>query len=307
MVYTIQKPLISNNASLKESYTLCEHLAKTHYENFPVGTRLLPSNLRPHFYAMYAFCRGTDDIGDEVDGDRTILLDDWQEHLNTCYTSASPNHPHFAAIKHTIQKFNIPPEPFMKIIEANRMDQEVSKYSTFDQLLNYCKHSANPVGHIVLYLFGIKGEKEQSISDYTCTALQLTNFWQDVKRDSLKDRIYIPKEDIDAFGVTYQDITRNSATEKFKSLIRFEIERTRQLFREGEQLLQMVPRRLRFDLALFTAGGLKVLQAIEKQNYDVLRKRPKLSKIDFTSMFIGVLTRYYTRRPLLPNSLYQGT
>ena len=290
--------------SLDESYNLCKKLAITHYENFPIGTWLLPAHVRSHFYAIYAFCRGVDDLGDEAAGDRDALLEEWEEQLRSCYSEGPLSNPYFPAIRETIRRFDIPLEPFTKLVEANRMDQKITRHATFDDLLHYCAHSANPVGRIVLCLFGIKDEERGQMSDCTCTALQLANFWQDVRRDFEKGRIYIPEEDMRRFGVSESDVARPSATDGFKELIRFEVERTRGLFEKGYGLLQKTPARLRVDLALFTMGGLNVLRAIEGQGFDVLTRRPKLSKTTFAVMFASALARSWLKLAPVPKSLF---
>ena len=189
----------ANAYTTAEALVYCQRLALSHYENFTVASWLLPRALRQHVYAVYAFCRHVDDLGDEAPGDRLKLLDDWQAELERCYHS-TPSHPVFVALRETIRRFAIPPQPFLKLIEANRMDQRTSRYRTFEELLHYCDHSANPVGHLFLYLFGYADAERQGLADATCTALQLTNFWQDVAVELGKGRVYIPQEDMPRFG-----------------------------------------------------------------------------------------------------------
>lgn len=228
-------------------------------------------------YAVYAFCRGTDDLGDEAEGDRLALLDEWEAGLRRCYDSM-PRDIRLVALQRTIQRFDIPPEPFLRLIEANRRDQTVTRYETFDNLLDYCAHSANPVGHMVLYVFGYRDEERQRLSDATCTALQLANFWQDVLRDLEMGRVYIPLEDIERFGYSEADLLARRTTPEFRRLMSFEVARAREHFREGLPLIEMVSGRLRVDLRLFSLGGLAVLDEIERANYDVLSRRPRVSK-----------------------------
>ncbi len=263
--------------TVEQSFELCGRLARSHYENFSVATRLVPPLLRRHFYAVYAFCRGVDDLGDEASGDRLSLLDGWKRQLELCY-SGVPQHPYFIALQNTIETFDISPDPFLKLIEANRRDQITKRYSTYAQLLDYCDHSANPVGRIVLTVFGYRDSELHSLSDHTCTALQLTNFWQDVSRDYDNGRIYLPQSEMTEFDVTEPMIAGRVATAEFKRLLRFEVARTRDLFRLGAPLVNRVTRTARVDIALFTAGGLAVLRKIERQGYDVLSSRPELSK-----------------------------
>ena len=263
--------------SVEESYEYCRNLARSHYENFTVGSWFLPREKRPHVYAVYAFCRFVDDLGDESQGDRLGLLDSWEEELRSCYASR-PSHPIAVALAETIQRFHIPQEPFLKLIEANRMDQRAHRHRTYEDLLRYCDHSANPVGRLFLYLFGYGDEERQRLADATCTALQLTNFWQDVRRDMNMGRVYIPQEDMERFGYTEERLQAGVADESFRDLMRFQVDRARGLFDRGAGLVDMVGGAARLDIALFTLGGLHILNAIERQGYDVLRRRPTLSK-----------------------------
>ena len=263
--------------SVEESYEYCRNLARSHYENFTVGSWFLPREKRPHVYAVYAFCRFVDDLGDESQGDRLGLLDSWEEELRSCYASR-PSHPIAVALAETIQRFHIPQEPFLKLIEANRMDQRAHRHRTYEDLLRYCDHSANPVGRLFLYLFGHGDEERQRLADATCTALQLTNFWQDVCRDMEMGRVYIPQEDMERFGYTEKRLQAGVADESFRDLMRFQVDRARGLFDRGAGLVGMVDGAARLDIALFTLGGLHILNAIERQGYDVLRRRPTLSK-----------------------------
>jgi squalene synthase HpnC len=262
---------------LAEAYASCRRLATSHDENFTLVSWLLPRALRPHMYALYAYCRGVDDLGDEAEGDRLALLDDWEAELRRCY-NGTPQQPAFLALQETTRRFDIPREPFLRLIEANRVDQRVSRYRNYDDLLAYCENSANPVGHLVLYLFGHRDQERQRLSDATCTALQLTNFWQDVRRDLDKGRIYIPLEDMARFGYSEGDLLEARFDERFRALMEFQVQRTRALFRQGLELIPKVRGRLRLDLRLFSLGGLAVLDAIEGIGYDVLHRRPTLSK-----------------------------
>jgi len=262
---------------LAEAYAYCERLAKTHYENFTVVSWFFPKTLRLAMYSVYAFCRYTDDLGDEADGDRLALLDAWEEDLRRCYDGV-PRHQVLRALQQTVQGHKVPIEPFLKLIEANRMDQQVKRHPTYADLLHYCDHSANPVGRMVLHVFGYDDPERQRLSDATCTALQLANFWQDVLRDYALGRIYIPLEDMERFGYGEEELVRGEFNERFAALMRFEVDRTRSLFDEGARLVHTVEGELRLDLRLFTMGGVSVLDAIEAQGYDVLGKRPVVSK-----------------------------
>jgi squalene synthase HpnC len=228
-------------------------------------------------YAVYAYCRGVDDLGDEAAGDRLALLDEWEAELRRCY-DGTPADPRFVALADTIRRFDMPPEPFLRLVEANRRDQRQARYETFDELLDYCAYSANPVGRLVLRVFGYSDGERATLSDATCTALQLTNFWQDVVRDFAMGRVYLPLQDMADFGVSESDLAARRASRAFRELLRFEVERTRDYFRRGLPLIGSVRGRLRVDLRLFTLGGLAVLDAIERQRYDVLRRRPTVSK-----------------------------
>jgi squalene synthase HpnC len=269
-------------STLKEAQEYCEKLAKSHYENFIVASLFLPPNLKQHFYNVYAYCRISDDLADESPDPSTALklLDEWLSQLNDCY-AGKPHHPVFVALRETIDKFQIPIDPFRDLLTAFRQDQTKTRYNTYDELLEYCRYSANPVGHLVLYLFGYSDEKRQQLSNQTCTALQLANHWQDIERDLTRlDRIYLPLEDMDRFGYTEGDLRKSVCDQRFQSLMAFEIQRTRTLFEEGLQLSNMVERQLGFDIELFGRCGLAVLEQIEAANYDVFRKRPEISKFD---------------------------
>lgn len=264
-------------ASLESAYRDCIALARSHYENFSVAARLMPRDMLPHVAAIYAYCRGVDDLGDEAEGDRLALLDEWAAQLEQCY-SGSPSEPRFLALQHTISAFDIERQPFLDLIEANRMDQVNTRYETYADVLHYCRHSANPVGHLYLTLIGKNDPERRTLSDATCTALQLANFWQDVKRDHAMGRIYIPQEDMRRFGYTEEEIARGEFTPAFRDLMAFQVERTRQLFEEGLPLVDTLNGIFKLHVNLFTLGGLRVLDAIEGQNYDVLSRRPTVTK-----------------------------
>ena len=265
--------------SLEEARAYCERLAKSHYENFSVATWFLPKRLRQHFYNVYAYCRISDDLGDEVgDPQQSLeLLDQWEAELNACY-AGSPKHPVFVALAETVKQFSIPQHEFSDLLIAFRQDQTITRFETFDDILAYCRYSANPVGHLVLYLCGYSDAERQQLSDYTCTALQLANFWQDVFVDYGKGRIYLPLEDLRRFGVSGEDIAQRRATPQFVAMMKFEVERARDWFARGLPLVKMVNRELAIDLELFSRGGQEILNAIERQGYDVLRARPAISK-----------------------------
>ena len=263
--------------ALDEAYAHCRRITLGHYENFPVVSWLLPRDLRGPIYALYAYCRSTDDLGDEAEGDRLALLDEWEAALRRAYDGDADD-PRFVALADTVRRFDIPMDPFLHLIEANRREQRVNRYATFDDLLDYCAYSANPVGHMVLSVFGYRDEKRRRLSDEICTALQLTNLWQDVRRDFDAGRIYLPQDEMRAFGVSEDDLRVHLATPEFRRLIAFQVDRARACFERGLPLLRRVSGRLRVDLRLFTLGGLAVLDAMERQGYDVLAGRPRLSR-----------------------------
>jgi squalene synthase HpnC len=265
--------------SLEEARAYCERLARSHYENFSVATWFLPRRLRPHFHSIYAYCRISDDLGDEVGNPQHALqlLDIWEGELEACY-AGRPRHPVFVALAETVRACDIPRQPFADLLTAFRQDQRVNRYETFEDVVGYCRYSANPVGRLVLYACGYHDDERQQLSDYTCTALQLANFWQDVAVDYGKGRIYLPLEDLRRFGVTEKDITERRATPQFLELMRFEVQRAREWFHKGLPLAEKVDSGLAIDIELFSRGGLAILQAIEDQGYDVLRRRPVISK-----------------------------
>ena len=276
--------------SLEEAFAYCRQLARSHYENFTVGSWLLPRDKRRHVYAIYAYCRFVDDLGDEYAGDRLAALDYWEDELRRCY-DGQPGHPVTIALQDTIGRFAIPREPFLKLVEANRIDQRKTRFRNYPELLDYCRHSADPVGHLFLYLFGYRDAGRQSLADCTCTALQLTNFWQDVRRDHQMGRVYIPLDEMARFGVTEEQIAAGRADEKFRDLMRFQVGRTRQLFERGAELPNLVRGAARLDIRLFTLGGLHILDAIERLNYDVLATRPTLSKPARLRIMLGAAAR----------------
>jgi squalene synthase HpnC len=265
--------------SLKDAQAYCERLAKSHYENFSVATWFLPAKLKQHFYNVYAYCRISDDLGDEVGDARQSLelLDQWEAELNACY-AGSPRHPVFVALAETTTQFGIPRHEFSNLLIAFRRDQTITRFETFGDILEYCRYSANPVGHLVLYLGGYSDADRQKLSDYTCTALQLANFWQDVTVDYAKGRIYLPLEDLRRFSVSEEEIAQRRTTRQFIDLMKFEVQRAREWFDRGLPLIKAVNKELAIDLELFSRGGQEILNAIGSQGFDVLRQRPVISK-----------------------------
>jgi squalene synthase HpnC len=265
--------------TLDEARAYCRRLAETHYENFHVATWFLPKALRPHFQSIYAYCRISDDLGDEVP-DRAAalaLLELWGRELDACYEGKA-RHPVFVALAETIHVCKIPKEPFADLLIAFRQDQTVTRYATMDDVLGYCRYSANPVGRLVLYACGEVNEENFRLSDATCSALQLANFWQDVRVDYAKGRIYLPQDDMRRLGVSEESIARGDATPEFRALLRHEVDFARGLFEQGLPLIGRVNRDLAIDLDLFSRGGLEILRAIERRDYDVLSARPAIGK-----------------------------
>jgi len=271
--------LPEQSPSETEAREYCKRLARTHYENFSVATWFLPAALKQHFYNAYAYCRISDDLGDEV-GDPTAsleLLDQWESELDACY-AGKRRHPVFVALAETVRQFDIPKQPFSDLLKAFRQDQTVPRYQAFEDLLGYCRYSANPVGHLVLYVCGYRDVERRALSDFTCTALQLANFWQDVSLDYTKGRIYLPLEDLQRYGVNEDDIAAGRNTSTFCEMMRFEVERAREWFAKGLSLAAKVDGDLAIDIELFTRGGQEILNAIERQKYAVLGSRPVISR-----------------------------
>jgi len=256
-------------------------LATHHYENFHVVSVLLPKRLHQDFYNVYAYCRWADDLGDET-GDRAEslrLLAWWRQELDSMYEGRA-SHPVFVALQPTVREYRIPRQPFADLIDAFVQDQTVTRYRNWDELFGYCRNSANPVGRLVLYLCGYSDTERQRLSDATCTALQLANFWQDVTVDLLKDRVYIPLDIMERHGYAVADLFARRFTPAFREVMREIVEKARELFEEGRPLAGMVGPRLALDIDLFSRGGIKVLDKIQRQGYDVLAARPAISKAD---------------------------
>lgn len=264
---------------LAEAEQYCRRLARRHYENFSVATWFLPRRLRQHFFNVYSYCRISDDLADEVGDPRESLrlLDEWEQQLHACY-GGQPRHAVFVALRETVRRFDIPKQTFADLLTAFRRDQFVSRYHTFEDLLGYCRYSANPVGHLVLYLCGHRDQERQRLSDFTCTALQMANFWQDVAVDYAKGRVYLPQQEMGRFKVGEDEIASGRAGADFRELMRFQVARTREWFERGLPLAGMVERELAVDIELFSRGGQEILNAIERHDFDVLTQRPVVSK-----------------------------
>ncbi|MDP9054190.1 MAG: squalene synthase HpnC [Acidobacteriota bacterium] len=273
-----------------ERYT--RKLATTHYENFHVVSFLLPKHLHQDFYNVYAYCRSADDLADEIPDAQESLrqLHAWGGELDRMYAGEA-EHPVFVALKSTVAKYGIPKQPFADLIRAFVQDRHVSRYQTWDEVLDYCVYSANPVGRLVLYLCGYSDPERQALSDKTCTALQLANFWQDVTVDQLKDRVYLPLDLLARHNYTVDELFAHRFDGRFVAIMREAVGYARELFIAGLPLNRMVNRRLAVDLELFSRGGMRVLDKIEQQGYDVLSRRPKISKAERVSLLLGVIAR----------------
>jgi squalene synthase HpnC len=265
-------------------------LSKAGSENFPVASRLLPRTTRRHLMAVYGFARLVDDIGDEAPGDRSRLLD-WLEHELSLVYDGSPTHPLMQRLVPTVHRFGIPREPFQKLIAANRQDQVVSAFGTFDELIAYCDLSANPVGHLVLYVFEALTAERMRLSDAVCTGLQLVEHWQDVAEDLRRGRVYLPQEDLDRFEVGREDLAAPRASITFRRLMAFEVGRARQLLDRGAPLAGDVGGRAGLAIAAFVAGGRSALDAIGRSGYDVLSRSPRPSRTHRILTFLRVVAR----------------
>jgi squalene synthase HpnC len=261
--------------------------ARAQTENFPVASLLFPRELRPHLRDVYGFARLVDMLGDEVSGDRLAALDELERELDACYGGA-PTWPVMRVLAPTIHEFGLPPEPFLRLIEANRMDQRISEYETWADLKHYCVHSADPVGRLVLGLLRRADEPELvAASDDVCTGLQLVNFLQDVPRDLALGRIYLPAEDRRRFGVAHLD----RPSEPLRNLLRFEAERARGLLAAGQRLREAIGGRTGRAVGLFARGGLAALEALEDANWDVFSRRPRPSRARLARAAVGALVR----------------
>ncbi len=298
VVYLNPKDYVRQIAPNSASYTEAESFAYTkwlathHYENFQVVSYLLPKCLHQDFYNVYSFCRWADDLGDEI-GDReesVKLLAWWRAELEAMYRG-EVSHPVFIALRSTVNKHEIPITPFRRLIQAFEQDQHVTRYENWADIFDYCVYSANPVGHLVLYLCGYRDAERQRLSDCTCTALQLANFWQDVTVDLNKDRVYLPLALLQKHGYTTRELFDRHFDERFARLMAEAVEVADGLFHRGLPLIKTVDRRLALDLELFSRGGMRVLDKIRAQRYDVLQSRPAISKWER----IGILLRCLPR------------
>jgi squalene synthase HpnC len=290
--YVYSAEALGDTYSKPEAEQYTRWLATHHYENFHVVTFLLPKRLHQDFYNVYAFCRWADDLGDEI-GDREEslrLLGWWRGELEDMY-GGRVKHPVFVALEDTVKKYGLPMQLFSDLISAFEQDQRVTSYANWDELFDYCRCSANPVGRLVLRLCGYADAERDRMSDATCTALQLANFWQDVTVDFEKDRVYLPLDLLARHGYTVEDLAARKFTPAFQAVMREAVETARKLFVKGLPLAKTVNRRLGFDLDLFSRGGMRVLDKIEQQNYNVLSQRPAVSKADRLGLVARALVR----------------
>jgi squalene synthase HpnC len=277
--------------SLAEAYQACERLTRSHYENFPVASLWLPRPLRTSISAVYAFSRCADDFADELgleQADRLARLADWRRRL-FAMSRDHERHPVFWALSDVVARHGLPLDPFDRLVTAFEMDVNNNRHADWADLLFYCRHSANPVGELVLRLFGLWTPQRGLWSDAICTALQLANFWQDVSVDALKDRIYIPQTDMNEFRVSEDSVLRGPATDAHKQLIGRQVARTWALFEEGFPLLRAVPLRLGVELKLVWLGGTEILKKIESQSHDVWALRPCVTKSDWARLFFKLI------------------
>lgn len=289
--------------SVADSYARCTRLAKSHYENFPVGL-LVPRKMQPHVHAVYAFARIADDFADEgytsepskpvttptepkTESERLAALQDWEEQLLN--PSRSDLHPIFPAVHDTLEKLQVPVTLFTDLLSAFKQDVTKRRYETFTEVLDYCRRSANPVGRLVLLLHGQRNPQKHLWSDHICTALQLANFWQDVSVDLLKDRIYLPQEDLQLFGVTEADLFHHHESEAYQKLLKFQTDRTQGIFDQGIPLYESLPFPMNWEIRFTWMGGTTILQKIRDLNYRTLTTRPKLSKCDFITLAVRSL------------------
>jgi len=286
---------------LEAAYTACRRLARRHYENFPVASRFVPRDKRDALAAVYAFARCADDFADEGirKGDRAVKsearlqqLADWRQKLQDCYLGRA-DHPIFVALGDAARRFQLSRRHFEDLLRAFALDVQMNRHRDFASLLAYCSCSANPVGRLVLELFGHRGVELFALSDDICTALQLTNFWQDIAVDLQRDRVYLPLEDLARFEYSVDDLHAARVDERWRRLLAFELARTREMFARGRPLVEAVTPRLRLQLRITWLGGMRILDKLEETEYDVFRCRPSLGRLDF----VGLLFRAWQLLP----------
>lgn len=298
--HAITAPL-ANDWPLDRAYEFCEKLARSHYENFPVGSVLIPKPLRKHVYAIYAFARIADDFADEGYGEgytereRLDLIEEWRLMLKQSETG-EPRHPVFVALKDTRTEFDLPLTLFEDLLSAFAQDVTVTRYESFGQLLDYCRRSANPIGRLILLLFGYRDDERLRWSDEICSALQLANHWQDVAIDLEKDRVYLPEEDLSRFDLTVDDLRTQRIDERFTRMMKYEVERAREMFVRGKPLCTSVRGRLGLELRATWLGGMRILERIEANGYDVFKHRPVITSSDKITILLRAVSKEAFRR-----------
>jgi squalene synthase HpnC len=276
----------------EQSLAYTRWLATHHYENFHVVSLLLPKRLHQDFYNVYSFCRWADDLGDEIgDPAESLRLLAWWRRELLAMSAGQARHPVFVALAGTVREHSLPIETFDDLIKAFEQDQTVTRYQNFGELFDYCRYSANPVGRLVLGLCGYHDAERQALSDATCTALQLANFWQDVTMDLGKDRVYLPLDLLAAHDYPLETLFARRFDTRFQAAMQEAVRMTRALFLKGLPLADSVDRRLAIDLELFSRGGLRVLEKIERQGCNVLGSRPAISKVERIGLLLSALTR----------------
>ena len=282
--------------SLEQAQGYCRRLTREHYENFSVSHFLLPRELRQHFCNLYAYCRWADDLGDEIESEEESLelLGWWESLVDVFYRESSYTHAHpvFIALADTVRQFSLPRQPLVDLLSAFRQDRVKTRYATWDELLDYCRLSANPVGRLVLHLGRCHNEETARLSDSICTGLQLANFWQDLRRDLGLGRIYLPQSDLEKYRLTEDELKISQPDQRFRDLLKCEVDRAEEFLQSGKPLVKLVSPELRVSVRLFIDGGLAILAAIRRQGYDVWSRRPVVSK--WTKLWL--LARAYLRR-----------
>jgi len=279
-----------------DAYRHCRKIARSHYENFTVGSWLLPRRLRRHIAAIYAFSRTADDTADEgirPAAERLAMLDAWERDLELCFQGC-PTNPIFIALGRSVEEFDLPIEPFRRLLRAFRSDVTFSGFDTSDALLAYCRCSANPVGHLVLNLFGYRDSERQDLADRICTGLQLANFWQDVSVDARRGRLYVPRDALARFGCSSADLMEGRMTDTVRELLAHEVEWTREMLEDGLRLAEWVENQLAREVRLFAWGGLEILRCIEAENYNVLTRRPTVPR--WTQIGLVLRALFMSRR-----------
>ncbi len=303
--YPIDEVLQKKPWHIEDSFKYCERLARMHYENFPVGAVLIPKKLRPHVWAIYAFARRADDIADEdfFEADRIPALEAWEALLIESI-QGRVNHPIFIALKESLRRFDLPVQLFKDLLTAFKMDVTIKRHAQFKDLLFYCHHSANPVGRLILLLFGYREEKLMLLSDKICTALQLANFWQDIAVDLKKNRIYLPQEDLAQFQYSEAELFQKSFNPNFKALMEFQVQRTEEMFKEGADLVKHLKGRLKWEIKCIILGGMKILSKIRELNFNTLAQRPAISKKEKLQLLMKSLFGF--RQALQPRTSQQA-